>query len=101
MSLTRIDDLRERAEALAYASNAKLEVLALEERSPAETRESLRAELAHVEQEIDSLLMKRIALKDCPYCPGKLEPTPTKHVLKCDLCNATTLPGKMEVVTHG
>lgn len=66
-----------------------------------EAAEAADVELARLENEIEVLLMKRIALPDCPYCPGKLEPTPTKLVYKCDLCRATTLPGTMEAVNHG
>jgi hypothetical protein len=93
--LAEIDKLREEAAELAKVSNAG------PLSRPAELREKIRADLCEKEARIDALLMKRIALADCPFCPGKLEPTPTKHVHICDHCRATALPGRMEVVDHG
>jgi hypothetical protein len=59
--------------------------------------------IAAKETEIDALILRRDALPACPYppCTGRLEPTPTKHVLKCTRCAAMALPGRMEAVPCG
>lgn len=59
-----------------------------------EARAAAVEQLAIIEPQIDSLIVRYHAQPNCPFCPGKLIVTPTLGTLACEKCKALALRGQ-------